>query len=179
MVDSPEKPVVACFCSTFLAAEMRHVYRQITGLERFEPLVLTQKRRNADQFPFPENRVITLNRSPGILREWRRFSSRRITQAPPRMFESEKNEMEAVLKNANAKLLHAYFGNSGPFLLPLLKSPTKPCPVVVSFHGADAGVDLEKPKFREAMLEVFAHADGILARSDSLLEELKSIGCPA
>ncbi len=95
------------------------------------------------------------------------------------MFGSELRELERELQNRKVAALHAYFGNSGPFLLPLLKSPTKPCPVIVSFHGADAGVDLEKPRYRDAMLAVFSHADAILARSDSLLRELEALGCPA
>ena len=177
-VSSP-KPIVGCFCSTFLAAEMLHVYRQITGLADVEPVVFTQKRQHADRFPFPDGNVVELSRPPGLLREWRRFASRRLSKSPPVTFRSELAELESGLRDRNVAVLHAYFGNSGPFLLPLLKSPTKPCPVIVSFHGADAGVDLEKPRYREAMLEVFANADAILARSDSLLQELESLGCPA
>ena len=178
MVASPGKPVVGCFCSTFLAAEMQHVYRQITGLKRFDPLVLTQKRANPDQFPFPSDRIVELNRPPGILREWRRFSSRRITKRPPKMFDSERRELESQLAKNGARLLHAYFGNSGFYLLPLLKSASKPCPIVVSFHGADAGVEMDKPGYREAMREVFECADAILGRSESLLSELGQLGCP-
>ena len=45
-------------------------------------------------------------------------------------------------------LLHIYFGHIAVHLLPLIRS--WPHPVVVSFHGADVMVDMEKPAYREA-----------------------------
>ncbi|MBL9155213.1 MAG: glycosyltransferase [Verrucomicrobiales bacterium] len=174
---SPQ-PVVACYCSTFLAAEMQHVYRQITGLKEFRPLVLTRKRLNAELFPFPADALIELPQPSALKREWRRFTSRRVAQAPPFLFESEIRNLEKILREHQAAVLHIYFGNSGVELLPLLKSPTRPCPAVVSFHGADAGVDLEKPAWREAMMTVFERAEAILARSEALAADLRDLGCP-
>ena len=31
---------------------MLHIYRQITALERFKPIVIAQKREEAERFPF-------------------------------------------------------------------------------------------------------------------------------
>ena len=170
-------PIVASYCSTFLAAEMLHVYRQISGLGEFEPLVLTRKRQNAEAFPFPEDRLIELQREPGLVREWRRFLFRRIRRAPLTCSASELRQIEEILGARKAKALHIYFGNSGMHLLPLLRSESRRVPVIVSFHGADAGVDMDKPAFRGAMEEVLERADAILARSDSLAVELKRLGC--
>ena len=32
------QPVVASYCNTFLKREMRHIYRQVTGLREFQNL---------------------------------------------------------------------------------------------------------------------------------------------
>src|SRR5688572_8559615 len=48
----PEKPTVASYCTTFLKPEMRHIYRQVTGLQRYQTFVLTRERKGAEQFPF-------------------------------------------------------------------------------------------------------------------------------
>jgi colanic acid/amylovoran biosynthesis glycosyltransferase len=54
-----------------------------------------------------------------------------------------------------------------------------PHPVVVSFHGADAGVNMDKPGHLKAMREVFALADKMLCRTESLGRDLVALGCPA
>jgi colanic acid/amylovoran biosynthesis glycosyltransferase len=170
------KPVAASFCATFLAQEMRHVYRQIAGLQSFEPLILTHKRRNADDFPFDEKRIVTLPRP--ATRELRRFWSRHISHRPWQYYRSEINRIEDVLRKHDATILHIWFGHIGMHLLPLLRSKTRSCPAVVSFHGADAGVGLQKTNHLEIARAVFDHADAVLVRSESLATELRQLGCP-
>lgn len=75
-----------------------------------------------------------------------------------------------------AEVLHIYFGHMAMHLLPLIKS--SPMPVVVSFHGADVGVGMDSPVWHQCMLDVFTHASAVLARSQSLLDELAALGCP-
>ncbi len=178
MPDSSHPLSVACYCSTFLAPEMHHVYRQITGLKSFEPLVLAQKRLGEEQFPFPEERLELLPRPASWKREWRRFKSRRLKDAPPFLYEKEIEYIDRLLRKRGADVLHIYFGNSALQLLPLMEQADRPCPIVVSFHGADAGVDMEKPAWREAMAKVFQRADAVMARSEALVGDLESLGCP-
>ena len=55
LVESPtpeSKPVAVQYCATFLKPEMLHVYRQITGLRRWQAAVLCQKREEEAHFPF-------------------------------------------------------------------------------------------------------------------------------
>jgi colanic acid/amylovoran biosynthesis glycosyltransferase len=80
------------------------------------------------------------------------------------------------LTRVDAALLHVYFGHIAPQFLPLMR--VWPHPVVVSFHGADAGVNMDKPRHLQAMREVFTHATGILCRSQSLADDLTALGCP-
>ncbi len=178
MPDSSTPPLAACYCSTFLAAEMHHVYRQITGLRDFTPLVLAQKRLNEESFPFPANQLELLPRPTAWKREWRRFKSRRLKDAPPFLYEKEILHLDRLLRKRRAAVLHVYFGNSALQLLPLMEQADRPCPIVVSFHGADAGVDMEKPAWREAMSRVFQAADAVMARSEALVDDLIALGCP-
>ena len=38
------EPIVASYCTTFLKPEMRHIYRQVTGLRRYRTFVMTRER---------------------------------------------------------------------------------------------------------------------------------------
>jgi colanic acid/amylovoran biosynthesis glycosyltransferase len=164
-------PVAAQFCATFLKPEMLHIYRQITALEAFLPVVLTRKREGETEFPFGPVDVIRRPR----LRAWIRFRDRILLKRPIRMTARERDAAERALAARNASLLHIYFGHVGVFCLPLLERKT--IPALVSFHGADAGVDLEHPAHAAAMREVFARADRILVRSESLRRQVVALGC--
>lgn len=153
------------------------MYRQIVGLSNYQSIILTQKRIHADIFPFDEKRVHQLKRPNGLVREARRFWYRKCKKAPWPIFEWECREIKRVLEDNKAELLHVYFGHIGMHLLPLLESKTRPCPIIVSFHGADVAVDMDKANYRESMKAVFAGADRILARSESLAQELRKLGC--
>lgn len=53
-----------------------------------------------------------------------------------------------------------------------------PHPVVVSFHGADAGIDMAKPRYAARMREVLSLATRVLCRSESLAGDVIRLGCP-
>ena len=60
--------------------------------------------------------------------------------------------------------------------LPLLEMSD--IPVVVSFHGADVQVGLDKPSHRSRTLRMLELATLILVRSESLAQRLLDLGCP-
>jgi colanic acid/amylovoran biosynthesis glycosyltransferase len=169
-------PTVVCYCQDFLKPDMQHVHRQIMSLSRWQPAVITQKRENAGQFPFPneKKRLTVLPRLPwrNLRRAWFRHVKREPLAIPaPRVqqliFESLR---------CDARVVHIFFGHIGVQLLPFIAA--SPRPVVVSFHGADVGVDARHPAWQAALQQVFARSALILARSESLLEGLKKLGCP-
>lgn len=168
------KPAIASYVSDFLKPDMLHVFRQITGQREVTPWVLTHKRENEDRFPFPNKRLIVLPKPR--LRWWRRFVSKHVKREPWTLFRWELRHALLELTRAEAKLLHIYFGHTAVHLRPLIKA--FPHPVVVSFHGADAGVGMDKPAHLAAMREVFEFATVVQARSESLLEDLAKLGCP-
>lgn len=154
---------------------MQHVHRQIVSLQRWQPAVITQKRENAEAFPFPEKRLIELPRLPW--RNLRRAWFRQVRRSPLRIPDRRVRELLYAVMRLEADVVHVFFGHIGVLLLPFLQ--VCPRPVVVSFHGADVGVDAGSPKWRAALEEVFRCSTLVLARSASLLESLERLGCPA
>jgi glycosyltransferase involved in cell wall biosynthesis len=152
---------------------MLHIYRQITSLQRVEPFVIAQKREEAERYPFEP---ITVVPKPA-LHFARRFWFKQVRDAPWQISAREVRTLVRVLNDARARLLHVYFGHIAVHLLPLIRA--WPQPSVVSFHGADVMVDLEKPAYRAATKEMLEAVRLVLVRSESLGRALVEIGCPA
>jgi glycosyltransferase involved in cell wall biosynthesis len=167
-----ERPVVACYCATFLKPEMLHIYRQITSLTRVSPIVIAQKREEAERYPFDR---ITVVGKPA-LHFLRRFWFKQVRGAPWQISPGEVNALIRVIEESRAQLLHIYFGHIAVHLLPLIR--TWRSPSVVSFHGADVMVDLEKPEYRAATKQMLEAVRLVLVRSKSLGRALVEIGCP-
>ena len=165
------RPVVACYCATFLKPEMLHIYRQITGLKRCGPVVIAQKRENAERYPFHDVRIV---RKPP-LHFLRRFWCRQLRDQPWQISDAELSELLRVLTETRARLLHVYFGHIAVHLLPLIRKWKNPS--IVSFHGADVMVDMNKPAYREATLEMLDAVSLVLVRSESLRRALSDLGC--
>jgi colanic acid/amylovoran biosynthesis glycosyltransferase len=167
-----DRPVVACYCATFLKPEMLHIYRQITSLTRVRPVVIAQKREEAERFPFDAVRVVGKPATHFLRRIW----FKQIRDTPWQISRGEVDALISILEKADARLLHIYFGHIAVHLLSLIRAWGKPS--VVSFHGADVMVDLEKPAYREATKQMLAAVRLVLVRSESLGRALVEIGCP-
>ncbi|MFM7181880.1 MAG: glycosyltransferase [Verrucomicrobiales bacterium] len=169
-----KRPVVASYVPVFCRPEMRHVHRQMAGLARWCPHVITGRRENAGEFPWPEDRLTVLPKYQW--RFFRRLWSRHVTGLP---WQAARPEIEAFLgaaRKSGAALIHLYFGHMALHWLPLLRASQ--LPVVVSFHGADAGVGMDGETQRRMMTEAFGLSRLVLARSRALLEDLAAMGCP-
>ncbi|MFL6504740.1 MAG: glycosyltransferase [Candidatus Udaeobacter sp.] len=165
------RPVIACYCATFLKPEMLHIYRQITGLKRCTPVVIAQKRENAARYPFESLRVIPKPRTHSL----RRFWFRQLRDKPWQISDAEVRELLTVLSETGARLLHIYFGHIAVHLLPLSRAWKNPS--IVSFHGADVMVDMNKPAYREATLQMLNAVTLVLVRSESLRRAVVDLGC--
>ena len=170
---SAERPVVACYCATFLKPEMLHIYRQITALERVRPVVIAQKREQAERFPFDAVTVVPRSQMHWLRRIW----YRQLRDVPWQISRSETTRLLGVLAAERAALLHIYFGHIAVHLLPLIARWDKPS--VVSFHGADVMVELDKPAYRAATLRILEAVRLVLVRSESLRAALVTLGCAA
>jgi glycosyltransferase involved in cell wall biosynthesis len=72
-------------------------------------------------------------------------------------------------------VLHIFFGHIAVHLLPLIRAWSKPS--VVSFHGADVLVDMEKPAYRKATKQMLDTAMRVFVRSASLQRAVIELGC--
>jgi colanic acid/amylovoran biosynthesis glycosyltransferase len=171
---SPDsRPVVACYCATFLKPEMLHIYRQITALKRCRPVVIAQKREQAGRYPF-ESIHIAPKPTTHFLR---RFWFRQLRDVPWQISARELHALEGILTETDARLLHIYFGQIAVHLLPLIRSWKKPS--VVSFHGADVNVDMHKPAYRDATRRMLSAVKLVLVRSESLRRAILDLDCDA
>jgi glycosyltransferase involved in cell wall biosynthesis len=171
-VSSPEsRPIIACYCATFLKPEMFHIYRQITALKRCAPVVIAQKREQTERFPFDDVQVVP--KPPTHF--FRRFWHRQLRDMPWQISDRELSALLRALSRIDACVLHIYFGQIAVHLLPLIRAWKKPS--IVSFHGADVTVDMNKPAYREATREMLAAVKLVLVRSESLRRALTDLGC--
>jgi len=150
---------------------MLHIYRQITGLKRCAPVVIAQKRENAARYPFEPVHIVSKPRTHFL----RRFWFRQLRDQPWQISEAELSELLSVLSETRARLLHIYFGHIGVHLLPLIRAWKHPS--IVSFHGADVMVDMDKPAYREATLQMLDAVTLVLVRSESLRRAVVDLGC--
>jgi colanic acid/amylovoran biosynthesis glycosyltransferase len=151
---------------------MMHIYRQITAIRAYQPLVLTQKRENAGRFPFEP--IVTLRRP--WTREFRRLWQKSILGRPLLISRAEARVLALHVRHSGAVLLHVYFGHIGVHLLPYLRKAR--LPIIVSFHGADAGIDLTKPSHLKPLGRLFELATLVLPRSQAIADNLIELGCP-
>ena len=150
---------------------MLHIYRQLTSLKRCALVVVAQKRENAETYPFEDVHIIPKPPTHVL----RRFWFRQLRDQPWQISEAELSALLKVLTEARARLLHIYFGHIAVHLLPLIRAWKNPS--VVSFHGADVMVDMNKPAYREATLQMLDAVTLVLVRSESLRHALVDLGC--
>jgi glycosyltransferase involved in cell wall biosynthesis len=167
-----ERPVVASYCATFLKPEMLHIYRQITALERFKPIVIAQKREEAERFPFSPIEIVGKPPTHFV----RRFWFKQLRNAPWQISDRELRKLLAILSRYDAQLVHVYFGHIAVHLFPLIVYWARP--TVVSFHGADVLVDMEKSAHHAATERMLKAVRLVLVRSRSLQDAVIRIGCP-
>lgn len=164
--------MVASYCATFLKPEMLHIYRQIVAQERVRPLVIAQKREETDRFPFSPIEVVGKPPTHFL----RRFWFKQLRKAPWQISAGELTQLKTILGRYDAQLLHIYFGHIAVHLLPLIMNWSRPS--VVSFHGADVMVDMDKPAHRAATERMLKAVRLVLVRSRSLRDAVIRIGCP-
>lgn len=150
---------------------MLHIYRQIAALHRVRPIVLAQKREYAERFPFDPVYVVPKPATHFLRRLW----FRQLLDQPWQISRVEVEALTRILTRSKARLLHIYFGHIAVHLLPLIRS--WPQPSIVSFHGADVLVDMNKPAYRRTTEQMLTAVRRVLVRSESLGYALRGLGC--
>ena len=180
-----EKPLVISVCGTFLKPEMLSVYRQVTGLTRWRTEVYCEEQINADPFPFSPLTVMRKNKFRPKGNFLRRFWLKYVRKSWPPVGEEVRylpppgwhsHNLAPLLAKAMPELLHVYYGHKAAKFLPMIQAWGGP--LVVSFHGVDATDAAYKDEYADALPGVFATATLVLARSQSLLDRVREMGCP-
>lgn len=167
------KPIVASYCTTFLKPEMLHIYRQVTGLRRYETFVVAKERTSAERFPFADVELVPRKPRKNFLR---RFWLKHVRKLPALYYRGEFQGMMRIFRHRHADLMHIYFGHTGVHLLPFIKGWEKPC--IVSFHGADVMLREHQPQYEGQLRELLQVTPLVLARSFSLRDRLIALDCP-
>ena len=150
---------------------MLHIHRQITALKRCAPVVIAQKHEQIERFPFEAIQIVPKPATHFL----RRFWFRQLRDIPWQISDAELGALLRVLNGIDARLLHIYFGQIAVRLLPLIRTWENPS--IVSFHGADVTVDMNKPAYREATQQMLTEVKLVLVRSESLKRALTNLGC--
>lgn len=151
---------------------MQHIYRQVTGLQRYRTFIITRSRENADIYPFEP--VVALPRARAFF--LKRFYQKYIQGLDSLIYRGEYRQLSAVFDENPADLLHIYFGHTGVHLRQFIRQWDRP--VVVSFHGMDIMPRKQDPDYMVHMKDMLNVATLVLARSDSLAQKLIEAGCP-
>jgi colanic acid/amylovoran biosynthesis glycosyltransferase len=152
---------------------MLHIYRQVTGLQRYQTFIVAKERTSAERFPFSDIEMVPRKPRKNFLR---RFWLKHVRHLPALYYRGEMQGLMRIFRRRNADLMHIYFGHTGVHLLPFIKGWGRPC--VVSFHGADVMPREHQPEYDGNLRELLRVTPLVLARSLSLAERLKDLGCP-
>jgi len=78
-----------------------------------------------------------------------------------------------IIKQADARLIHAHFGPPGLEMLPVAEATT--LPLLVSFHGYDASKLLQDPRYVSHLQKLFARAH-VIVPSEFMKNRLVAVG---
>ena len=142
------------------------IYAQISNLKKYQPLVITTRKRNLDIFPV--EKIYSLSDLNGLNRFFQRQYAKLTNFYYPFFLK--------VLKENQVLLLHSHFGNRGYFDL-ALKQKLK-IPQVTTFYGHDVSLLPQEERWRKRFKVFFEQGDLILAEGNYMKKTLLEMGCP-
>ena len=92
-----------------------------------QAIVIAQKREEAERYPFDAVTVVGKPATHFLRRTW----FKQIRDMPWQISRREVNAFIRILENAEARLLHIYFGHIAVHLLPLIRAWEKPAVVSI------------------------------------------------
>jgi len=182
------RPLVVSLCGTFLKREMQSLYRQMANLQRHRTIVFAEKVQNLDQFPLQsvvkmQKRERPRYRGNFLLRFWYKHVIKQWPPPRPIGYVGMQGayyhpyDLVDLLESAGPELVHVYYGHKAVKYRHMIKAAGLPW--LVSFHGVDVVKFIDDPEYVAGLKEVFAESRLVLARSESLLERLRELGCPS
>jgi len=133
----------------YLPKSETFIYQQLIGHSRVQPIVLTRKKMNLDQFPYsPVYRRRTLKG----LAPW--------------------------LRRKRIRCLHARFGTAGVELLPIARKTGIPLITSFHGFDATKRVKTDR-HYRRQLRRLFRHGQAFTVVSNDMKRKLIKLGCPA
>jgi len=185
--DVGERPLVVSLCGTYLKPEMQSLYRQITGLKEFRNVIFAENVANLERFPFDS--VVPLKkqerprfRGNFLLRFWYKHLTKQWPPPRPVGYVGHEGEyyhpydLVDLLEQWKPDLVHVYYGHKAVKYRRMLEASG--IPWLVSFHGVDVVKFMDDPEYVKGLKLVFEQAKIVMARSESLMERLRELGCP-
>jgi colanic acid/amylovoran biosynthesis glycosyltransferase len=156
---------------TFLERSEVFIYNYITAHSQWQPIVLTRRRMNENDFPFDD--VVTISapvtkRSPAW---WKDFAIERLTGRSP-----WQRSAERCIANLHPAVLHAHFGHEAYELLPIKKRLG--LPLITSFYGYDMSVLPRQKKWRKRFARLFEEGNLFLVEGPCMKQKLVELGAP-
>ncbi len=162
------KPVVAHLHSSFFAKPETFIYHYISNLRRLHPICLAWKLANLDQFPFPREDLYCL--------KFNRYTPKWFYYGIIKKYLDRDLLIERIIKERNAKLIHAHFGQSGVYALKIKKALG--VPLITTFYGYDLSRQSTIKKFIKEYKFLFQEGELFIVEGPSMKSKLVSLGCP-
>lgn len=171
--ESATRPAAAHFRQVWFQPTETFLHTTVRSFRRSAPLLIGFEHVNAEAFPvscpvlplYPRGtwRARLNSRCPAWLAG--ELQGRFDTRATRR-----------AIAEHGAQVLHAHFGFTGAYLLPLKRRLG--LPLVTTFYGSDASQRVELPGWRERYAELFESGERFLVEGPHLGERLVALGCP-
>ena len=166
------KKTVAHAINNYLGVSETFVYEYLTHAENFAPVVLTNRVRNADRFPFEP---IVSTEQVKRFSWWWLVNSLAYFFHPNGFFENWLF-LAYQAKQHKTALIHAHFGHEGVKMLSVKKKLG--VPLVTTFYGFDISRLPQEPDWREDYFKLFEQGDLFLVEGPYMQRTLENLGCP-
>lgn len=171
-----EKRLVCQLHPAYLGRSEIFIHRFVNNLAHWQACVLTERIQNAASYKLGDRYpVIEVGSGSQVgFRMWAKVvRTRRPTTGDYLALHARYSKALAAVKPA---LLHAQFGSTGWFALPLHRLHR--LPLVVSFHGYDASALLRQAVWRSRYRELFGEVHAVTVPSRRMAARLAATGCP-
>ena len=164
---------VAHFRRAWFLKTETFLYNYITNLKKTFPILIGYSHENKDNFPV-SCPIITLYEKATFSAFMRRLRIKLLGELYDKHFDCAKTYRE--IKKAKVNVLHAHFGYTGYYVLPIKKHFQ--LPLVTTFYGEDVSRLANEPFWKTRYKELFKNGDLFLVEGPFMKNRLVEIGCP-
>lgn len=161
------KGVIAHIVTPYLFLTGSWIYSQITNIDRYRQIVLTNRTENLDTFPFDP--IF----SYGDLLLFQKVFIRLGNNGFKDVY---RNFFYGLLKKHAARLMHCHFGYCGVEFLDVKRKLE--LPMVTSFYGSDMSYLPRDPQWKKKYEVVFGEGERFLVEGTHMKAGLLELGCP-